>query len=88
MANTKSAKKAIRSQERKRQYNLKRLTEFRLARKQVKKAVESGNAEEAKKLLSFAYKKIDKAAKSGPISKNAASRYKSKLAKLVESITK
>lgn len=88
MANTKSAQKAIRSQERKRKYNLKRLIEFRAVRKQIKKAVESQMFDEAKKLLPLAYKKIDKAAKKNTISKNAAARYKSKLAKLVDSQSK
>jgi small subunit ribosomal protein S20 len=81
MANTRSAKKAIRSQARKRLYNLKRLTEFRQVRKLIKKAIENKNLEEANKLLPLAYKKIDKAAKTRAISKNAANRYKSRLAK-------
>lgn len=86
MANLKASKKAIRSQARKRTYNLRRLKAYREAQKEVKEAVAANDKKKAQELLPKAYKKIDKAAKGNAISKNAAGRYKSRLAKLVEAV--
>lgn len=87
MANTKSAKKAVRSQARKAIFNLRRKRSFREAQLEVKKAVASNDSKSANELLPNAYKQIDKASKTKAISKNAAARYKSRLAKLVSSIS-
>ncbi len=82
MAITKSAKKAERSSERKRVFNLRRKRTMRDAMKDITKAVsESGTG--VAELLSKAYKAIDKAAKNGVIKDNTAARKKSRLAKLV-----
>lgn len=86
MANTASAKKAIRSQAKKTVYNLRRKRAFRDVQLEVKKAVDSNDKKKAEELLPLAYKQIDKAAKTNAISKNAAARYKSRLAVLVSSI--
>lgn len=86
MANTKSAKKAVRSQARKALYNLRRKRNFKEAQLEVKKAVSENDSKTAAELLSKAYKQIDKAAKGKTISKNAAARYKSRLAALVQTI--
>ncbi|MEE8131459.1 MAG: 30S ribosomal protein S20 [Candidatus Paceibacterota bacterium] len=77
---TKSAKKALRQNIRRRQKNLKRKTDLKAIIKQYKKLLES-SPEEAKKHLSQVYKKLDKAAKVNLIKKNKASRLKSRLAK-------
>lgn len=82
MAITKSAKKAERSSERKRVFNLRRKRTMRDAMKDIAKAVSEGGAS-ANELLSKAYKAIDKAAKGGVIKDNTAARKKSHLAKLV-----
>lgn len=79
---TKSAKKALRQSWRKREFNLKRLNEMKAAVKSAKKSKEEKN-EELPKLISSAYKAIDKAAKKGVIKKGAADRKKSRLAKFL-----
>ncbi|MGH7175157.1 MAG: 30S ribosomal protein S20 [Minisyncoccia bacterium] len=75
MAITKSAKKAIRAAGRKRLYNLRRADAMRAAGKALAKAP-------APTALAAAYQSVDKAAKRGVISKAAAGRRKSRLAKL------
>lgn len=84
---TSSAKKALRASKKKRVFNIRRNEAMKGAVKDVKKLAvanppASGSAEVGK-LLSSAYKAIDKAAKRGVIKKNAASRKKSRLTKLL-----
>jgi small subunit ribosomal protein S20 len=81
---TSSAKKALRASKRKRVHNLHRKSTMVETIKKVKKFVADKNTQEAIKLLSQAYQAIDKAAKTNLIKKNAASRKKSRLAKLVK----
>ena len=80
MANHASAIKAHRqslvNRERNRQYR----SRLRTALKQVRVAVGAGKAAEVKKSLSETVSLIDKAAKKGVIHKNAAGRYKARLA--------
>lgn len=84
MANTSSAKKAIRQQERKYVQNLRRHRAYRDARKQVEKAVAAGDEKAAVSGLSTFNKALGKAAKSnGPLHKNTAARYMSRLAQKV-----
>lgn len=52
--------------------------------KAVRTTAAEGKAAESKDVLSKAYKAIDKAAKRGVIKKNAASRKKSRLSKLLK----
>lgn len=82
MAITKSAKKAHRASLKKRVFNLRRKRSLTDATKTVRKAITT-DVKEAEKSLSAAYKAIDKAAKTGVIKKNAASRKKSRLAKAI-----
>ena len=77
MAITKSAKKAIRVASRKRVYNLRRAEAMRAAGKTFAKSPSAAG-------LAAAYAAIDKAAKRGVISKQAAGRRKARLAKLVK----
>lgn len=51
--------------------------------KKIVKFITAKKIEEAKKFLPLAYKAIDKAAKTGVIKKNAASRKKSRLMRLI-----
>ncbi len=81
MANTKSAKKAVRSQATKKKYNDRAKTGYKEARKALLDEVAKGDLKKARENLSKAYKKIDKAAKTRAIHPNAAARYKSRLAK-------
>ena len=80
---TKSAKKALRQNKRRRQRNLRQLNSVREIIKKVKKLIVENKKEEALKLLPQAYKVIDKAAKTGVIKKNNAARKKSRLTKLI-----
>ncbi len=80
---TKGAKKAHRSSEQKRIFNLRRRRAMHEAVKSVRESVSEGDKETATKLLVAAYKAIDKAAKNGVIKDNTASRKKSRLTKLV-----
>lgn len=82
---TRSAKKALRQSIRRKKINLKKKEEMKDIVKQVKKLNLAGKKDEAIKLLSSAYRAIDKAAKRGVIKKNAASRKKSRLAKFLSS---
>lgn len=76
MANTTSAKKAIRSQAKKATKNLRHKEAFRAARKEVLKNTDS---KDLNTLVAKFQKEVDKAAKVGAISKNTASRYKSRV---------
>ena len=84
MANTKSAKKALRVSERKRVFNLRRTRTMKEAVKEVRDLTASGKGKDAQAKLSTAYKAIDKAAKRGVIKKNTAARKKSRLSALVK----
>ncbi len=87
MAITKSAKKAVRSQERKRVYNLR-------VKRTMVGAVKSAGAltgvdrKEQQASLSTAYQAIDKAMKRGVIKKNTAARKKARLAKRLKNAAK
>lgn len=80
MAITSSAKKAIRSSSRKHVFNLRRKDALRDATKSLTKMLAAKNVAGAEKLLTSAYKAIDKAKKGGIIKGNTADRKKSRLA--------
>ena len=80
---TKSAKKALRQNVRRRARNLVYKKKMRGLIKQVRTLVEEKKIEEAKKLLPQVYKILDKTAKIGIIKKNTASRKKARITKLV-----
>lgn len=77
---TKSAKKALRSSDKKRIVNIRRKKNIEVAVKGVKKLMVKGEKKEVATALSAAYKALDKAAKVGLIKKGAADRKKSRLA--------
>lgn len=81
---TKSAKKALRNSDRKRVFNIRRKKEVEHIIKDIKKLVKDKKGAEALKILPKAYKAIDKAAKRNTISKNTASRRKSRLAAFIK----
>ncbi|MCA9385031.1 30S ribosomal protein S20 [Candidatus Dojkabacteria bacterium] len=87
MANTSSAKKAIRSSAKKNVRNSIIRKKFRVARKEVRDAVAAGNKKEAEKKMPAAFKHIDKAAKKNILHKNTAARYKSRLAQAVKNLS-
>ena len=88
MANTKSALKAIRVSERKRQQNLPIRSELKTLIKNARTDIVGGNLEEAKEDLRLASSALDKAANKGVIHKNNASRRKSRIAKQLAKVAK
>lgn len=83
MANIKSQKKRIRTNEAARQRNKAVKSELKTLSKRVKEAVAAGDAEATQAALAKANKRLDMAAAKGIIHKNQASNRKSGLAKLV-----
>ncbi len=79
MAITKSAKKAHRASLKKHVFNVRRKKALTETTKVVKKLIPT-DTKAAGQSLAAAYKAIDKAAKTGLIKKNTASRKKSRLA--------
>ncbi len=85
MANTSSAKKAIRRESRERVKNLRRHRARRDARKDVEQAIKDGDKKAATSALQQFTKATAKAAKSGgPLHKNTAARLTSRMAKKVD----
>ncbi len=80
---TKSAKKALRQNTRRKARNLVYRKKMKDLVKKVRDLVSKKKTEEAKKLLPQVYKILDKTAKVGIIKKNTASRKKSRITKLV-----
>jgi small subunit ribosomal protein S20 len=80
---TKSAKKALRQNVKRRARNIRRKKKVKSLIKEVKRLVSQDKAEEAKKLLPQIYKALDKTAKVGIIKKNTASRKKSRITTLI-----
>ncbi|MEO7597163.1 MAG: 30S ribosomal protein S20 [Candidatus Paceibacterota bacterium] len=84
---TKSAKKAIRGSLRKRGHNDQRRKTMKELIKKIDKLAKVGGEsgkEDAKKMLSAAFKAIDKAAQKGVIKKNNAANKKSRLSRLLK----
>jgi small subunit ribosomal protein S20 len=76
---TRTAKKALRQNVRRREKNVKQSTELKKTIKAFKKLVEAKKTTESAAQLSVVYQKLDKAAKTGLIKKNTANRLKSRL---------
>jgi len=79
VANTKSAKKAIRSSHRKWLQNRHIKGKMRSSVKAVRDAIEDGDGELARQLMPKAAKELDKAAHKNVIHQNKAARLKSRL---------
>jgi small subunit ribosomal protein S20 len=86
VANLKSSKKRIRSNERKRVQNVTVRSSVRTIIKKVEQAIEQGNTKLAEEALSEASSSLDSAAIKGVIRKNASSRNKSRLAKRINAM--
>ena len=87
MANTTSAKKAVRKMERRTLVNKARRTNMRSTVRKVEEAIASGEQQVAQDALKEAQPKIVRAANKGLIHKNAASRKVSRLAKRVKAMS-
>ncbi len=88
MANTKSAEKRHRQNVNQRERNRAHRSRLRTAIKRLRSAVSSGDASAAEAALPETLSVIDKIAQKGVIHPNAASRYKSRLAKRVAELKK
>ena len=84
MAITKSVKKAIRQNVKRRKKNLIYKNKIKDLIKKARVLVKEKKEKEAKELLPQIYKILDKAAKKGVIKKNTASRRKSRIAKMIK----
>ena len=80
---TKSAKKALRQNIKRKKRNLQRKRKIKDLFKEVKGLVAEKKIDQAKKLLPSLYKALDKAAKNGTIKKNTANRKKSRITNMV-----
>ena len=88
MAITKSAKKAIRQNKRRRAHNVVYLNSLKKHIKDARILVAEKKMKEAKELLPKVYQILDKAAKVGIIKKNNADRRKSRITKLIDKNSK
>jgi len=86
LANTKSARKAVRQSERRRLRNRIILSSTRTYVKKARAAIESGDAAAAQDALRRAVVALDKAAEKGTIHKNNAARRKSRLMRQFNSL--
>ena len=86
MANTSSAKKAVRQIERRTAVNRSRRSQMRTYLRKVEEALTSGNRTAADAALREAAPLVMRAAQKGIVHKNAASRKVSRLTKRVNSL--
>lgn len=83
MPNIKSAKKRVRSNEKKEKANTIVNSSMKTAIKKFEKEIKAGNTTEASNNLNVAVQRIDKAMKNGLVHKNKAARLKSRLMKMM-----
>ncbi|MES2213852.1 MAG: 30S ribosomal protein S20 [Patescibacteria group bacterium] len=83
---TRSAKKALRTSVRKRAFNQVRKDNVQKTVKSVKKLVGEGKKKDAAQALRLAQKALDKAVKEKTMNKNAASRKKSRLSRMIKKV--
>lgn len=86
MANKDSAKKAMRSGEKQRVFNLRRKRTMKDVMKSARELISKGDKKAAAEILPTLYKAVDKAAKRGVIKKNTAARKKSRITRAVDGI--
>ncbi|MEJ5869201.1 30S ribosomal protein S20 [Pseudokineococcus sp. 5B2Z-1] len=86
MANIKSQKKRILTNEKARLRNKAVKSELKSAVRSVREAADSGDRDKAQSALARASKRLDKAVSKGVIHKNQAANRKSALAKRVASV--
>lgn len=84
---TKSAKKALKQNIRRRKRNLERKKKMKAVIKAYKEFLSENKKEEAQKALSQVYKTLDKLAKVKFLKKGKVNRLKSKLTKKLSTVT-
>ena len=87
MANNSSARKRVRQNERHRQNNIAQKNRMRTAVKNVIRATNTSNAQEATNLYKIAQPLIDSLARKGIIHKNKAANQKKKLSRQIKSMS-
>jgi small subunit ribosomal protein S20 len=87
LAHHASALKQMRQGLKRRARNRRNLSQVKSQVKKLRAAIAKGDAEGARKLLPETVGEIDRAAKKGVVHDNAASRYKSRLARKVSALT-
>jgi len=88
MAHSRTSKKNIRKNARRRAHNKSAVATMRTQFRKVREAVAAGDAAGASREFQKAQKLADKAAKTNRIHRNAAARIKSRLATAVNSLAK
>ncbi len=88
MPNTKSAKRQLRINLRRRARNKSIKSRAKTFMKKLKKAIEAGDREAALALYPRVMGEIDRAVKKGVFHENKGSRYKSKLSKQLNALLK
>jgi small subunit ribosomal protein S20 len=83
-----AARKYLRASKRRADNNLKAKKTFREAVKKLRDLAKAGKFEDARKMMPIVQQALDKAAKIGVLKKNAASRKKSRLSKLIKNLGK
>ncbi len=83
MANIKSKKKRIKTNEKARMRNKSVKTAMRNSIKDLEKIISEGNKEEAQKAYNYTNKMLDKGISKGIIRKNSVARQKSRLMKKI-----
>ena len=86
MANIKSQKKRIITNEKRRQANIPVRTAMRSAVKAVEAAIEAKDHAAAVEAYNIANKRLDKAVSKGIVHKNFAARHKSRLSKQINAL--
>jgi len=84
----KSAKKALRQNPKRKVRNIRRKKRIKSLFKKADVLISQGKIKEVKSLLPQIYKSLDKAAKTGVIKKNKASRKKSNIAEKINKTQK
>jgi len=87
VAHSESAKKRIRSSERKRQRNRSVITATRTQIKKARQAIEAGQVTEAQEATAVALSMLDRAAQKGVIHAGNAARRKSRLAQAANKLS-
>ncbi|MDQ3089833.1 MAG: 30S ribosomal protein S20 [bacterium] len=83
---TRSAKKALRASDKKREFNMRRKEKVNKTVKSVKKLISGNMKKDAMLALREAQQALDKAVKGRTMNKNTASRKKSRLSKMIKKL--
>ena len=86
MANRRSSIKKIRIDKRRREHNVRTISELRTTARKVATLIAAKNGDEAAKESRNLFSKLDKAVKKGILHKNSAARRKSRTSRRINSL--